>query len=171
MRKLMLLTSAALLCVAPEILIAQTTDRGPKVRAQIGRPTAAPAGEVTLIGCVMREADYRKLHNTGRGGVLGTGVGSGNEFVLVNANTLSQDEARRRAAARSTKQKMPAASVGTSGEAGKTYSLTGEAEKNLVSDINRLIEVVGTVENATAEMPNVMITVWHPVGDYCPAAH
>ena len=165
MRKLMLFTSAALLWIAPVMLSAQTpTDRGEKIRPQIGRPVA----EVTLIGCVMREADYRKMHNGGRGGVLGSGVGAGNEFVLVNANTLSQDEARRRAAARSAKEKMPA-SVGTTGTAGKTYSLTGDAEKNMVSDINRMVEVVGKIDGGSAEMPNVVISVWHPVADFCPA--
>jgi hypothetical protein len=169
MRKLMLIP-AALLCLAPHLSAAQTTDRGEKVRPQIGRPVAADAGgEVTLVGCVMREADYRKMHDAGRGGVLGTGVGAGNEFVLVNAVPLSQDEAKRRAAARSAKQEMPA-SVGTGGAAGKTYSLTGPSEKNMVSDINRMVEVVGKVENANVEMPIVAMSVWHPVGDYCPQA-
>jgi hypothetical protein len=169
MRKLMLLTSAALLCLAPHTA-AQTADRGDKVRPQIGRPVAAPAanGEVALVGCVMREADYRKMHDAGRGGVLGSGVGAGNEFVLLNALTLSEDEAKRRAAARSAKQKMPA-SVGTSGAAGKTYSLSGATEKNMISDINRMVEVVGRMENPDAEMPTIVMSVWHPVGDYCPA--
>jgi hypothetical protein len=170
MRKLMLFTSAVAMCLASAVTMAQTADRAATVNAQVERPAAAPGGEVTLIGCVMREADYRKMHNAGRGGVLGTGVGGGNEFVLVNANTLSQDEARRRSAARNSKEKMPPASVGTSGATGKTYGLTGEAEKNLVSDINRMVEVVGKIDNAAAEMPNVTISVWHPVGDYCPAA-
>jgi hypothetical protein len=172
MRKLMLITSAAFLCLAPQLATAQTADRGEKVRPQIGRPVAAPDanGEVTLVGCVMREADYRKMHDAGRGGVLGTGVGAGNEFVLVNAMPLSQDEAKRRAAARSAKQKMPA-SVGTSGATGKTYSLTGPSEKSMVSDVNRMVEVVGKIENPAVEMPIVAMSVWHPVGDYCPAAH
>jgi hypothetical protein len=171
MRKLMLIPAAALLCFTPHLSAAQTADRGEKVRPQIGRPVAADAsGEVTLVGCVMREVDYRKLHDAGRGGVLGTGVGAGNEFVLVNAVPLSQDEAKRRAAARSAKQKMPA-SIGTSGAAGKTYGLTGPSEKNMVSDINRMVEVVGKVENPDVEMPVVAMSVWHPVGDYCPQAH
>lgn len=158
MRKFMLLSSAALLALAPEVF-AQANEK----------PAAgAAANEVTLIGCVMREADYRKINAGGRGGVLGTGVGAGNEFVLVNANPLTPEEARRRADARTAKQKMPAA-VGTSGSAGKAYGLTGEAEKNLVTDIGRLVEVVGKVDNANADMPNVTISVWHPVGDYCPA--
>src|SRR5262245_9689424 len=46
-----------------------------------------PTEQVTLTGCIQREAEYRKAHDTGRGGVAGTGVGAGNEFVLINAST------------------------------------------------------------------------------------
>ena len=160
MRKLMLLGSAAVLMLAPHAFAQD---------AATTQTRAGAANEVTLIGCLMREVDYRKMNSGGRGGVLGTGVGAGNEFVLVDASPLTQDEAKRRTAARAAKQKMPPAAVGTSGTAGKAYNLTGESEKNLVTDIGRLIEVVGTVDNSNAQMPNVTISVWHPVGDYCPA--
>jgi hypothetical protein len=34
----------------------------------------------------MREADYRKAQDAGKGGVANTGLGVGNEFVLTNAS-------------------------------------------------------------------------------------
>jgi hypothetical protein len=172
MRKLVLLSSATMLSLAP-VVFGQTP--GPAPRPATGAQAQAQAAartnsgaEVMLIGCVMRETDYRKINDGGRGGVLGSGVGAGNEFVLVDASTLTSEEAQRRNAARTAKEKMPSA-VGTSGTTGKAYSLSGEAEKNLVTDIGRLVEVVGTVDNSDATMPRVTISVWHPVGDFCPA--
>ena len=42
--------------------------------------------QVTVTGCVQREADYRRAKDAGKGGVAGTGAGVGNEFVLLNAS-------------------------------------------------------------------------------------
>ena len=51
--------------------------------------TAATVGtqdqQVTVVGCVQREADYRRAQNAGRGRVAGTGVGVANEFILAKA--------------------------------------------------------------------------------------
>ena len=49
--------------------------------------STSSADEITVSGCVQREADYRKTQDAGRGGVAGTGVGTGNEFVL-EVNTV-----------------------------------------------------------------------------------
>lgn len=44
--------------------------------------------QVTVSGCVQREADYRRARDKGRGGVAGTGLGVENEYVLnVSAKT------------------------------------------------------------------------------------
>src|SRR6185503_13991072 len=48
--------------------------------------TRAAGDQVTVTGCIQREADYRKATGAGQGGVAGTGVGSANEFVLANAS-------------------------------------------------------------------------------------
>ena len=48
----------------------------PAARATSEQPT-------TVTGCIQRESDYRKANDAGRGGVAGTGVGAGNEFVLM----------------------------------------------------------------------------------------
>ena len=42
-----------------------------------------PEMQVTLVGCVQREADYRKAQGIGRGGALGTGVGSATNVEYI----------------------------------------------------------------------------------------
>jgi hypothetical protein len=120
---------------------------------------AAPAqvareGEVTLIGCVELERDYRARKESGRGGVLGSGVGVGNEFVLSMAKPAV---AGRRG------QAAPGGGDGTD------YQITGKMEKDFLRYVGRLVEVVGTLEKGDGAMQTVNVTLWHPVGDYCPA--
>jgi hypothetical protein len=113
----------------------------------------AREGEVTLIGCVELERDYRARKESGRGGVLGSGVGVGNEFVLSMAKPAA---AGRRG-------------QGAAGE-GTDYRVTGRLEKDFLRYVGRLVEVVGTLEKGDGTMQNVNVMLWHPVGDYCPAA-
>jgi hypothetical protein len=171
MRKLMLLSSAALLCLAPDVF-AQAT----------AKPAVQISNEVTVTGCVMRESDYRKLHSDGRGGVLGSGVGVGDEFVLASATpSMNTNSGRRGAAGRDRVEARPVEdrAVGTRGAAaGRSYTLTGPLEQNLSGDVGRMVQVVGKVEKAAGtgttaaieDLPNLTITVWHPVGDFCPVA-
>jgi hypothetical protein len=110
-------------------------------------------GEVTLIGCVELERDYRARKESGRGGALGSGVGVGNEFVLTNAKAVPAGGRRGQAA-------------GTGG--GEDYQLTGKLEKDFLRHVGRQVEVIGIIEK-DASMPKVNVSLWHPVGDYCPA--
>ena len=48
------------------------------------RPSIAKPDEVAVIGCVELERDYRARMNQGRGGLLGTGGGLDDEFVLTD---------------------------------------------------------------------------------------
>ena len=136
-----------------------------------GQPVAAPK-EVTLVGCVEFEQDYRKRMAAGRGGVLGTGVGATDEFVLTEVRPAS-------------------AEVGTTGRAGRgrssnpgsgggVYTLTGPQEQNLKRDVGRQVQVVGVIENAgkpstgaeltdVSDLPRIVITTWHAVSDFCPS--
>ncbi len=92
-----------------------------------------PAGQTTITGCVISETDYRKMHDAGRGGVVGTGVGAGNEFILTDASN-GPAAATDSTAARSV---MPSAG-GTSGATGPSgtmgalaYELSGSGEGQL----------------------------------------
>ena len=71
--------------------------------------------QITVTGCVQSESDYRKAKDAGKGGVAGTGVGAGNEFVLIQATA---------SASASGRSDSP---VGTSGAA-MAYELTGSNE-------------------------------------------
>jgi hypothetical protein len=120
------------------------------------RPSQATReGEVTLIGCVELERDYRARKESGRGGVLGSGVGVGNEFVLTNAKP-----------APGGRRGQPA---GTAGAPGSDYSLSGKMEKDFLRHVGRQVEVIAIVEKAGEAMPTLNVSLWHPVGDYCPA--
>lgn len=112
----------------------------------------APAkeNEVTLIGCIELERDYRARKDAGRGGVLGTGVGVGNEFVLSSA-------------------KPPQRRTGTAQAAPGDYELTGRLEKDFLRHVGRQVEVVGTIEKNDDGIDRINVSLWHPVGDYCPA--
>jgi len=122
--------------------------------AQAAQAQAAPDGEVTLIGCVELERDYRARKESGRGGLLGSGVGVGNEFVLSNARPAPSG--RRGAAA-------PA------GGQSADYQLSGKLEKDFLRYVGRQVEVIGKIDKGSDALSTVTVSLWHPVGDYCPA--
>lgn len=119
---------------------AETTGQNPY--GQTGTPTttkgrvtgnrAQTESRVTLVGCIQREADYRKEHSSGRGGPVGTGAGLKNEFVLINAS-------------RSAEADTSDMSCTGSGEA---YELTGKRERELERFVGRRIEITGTMKSA-----------------------
>ena len=128
---------------------------------------AAKAGEVTVIGCLQREADFRSI-TRGRGGVPGSGVGVAGAYVLSGA--LPSDTSRNsRMRPRAANQGDTAHPVGTSGT-GTHYNLTGTLDENRLRDVGRLVEIVGTVEQPASSdaLPRLTITAWHSVGDLCP---
>jgi hypothetical protein len=123
-------------------VFAQTTQQpaqppagGATTTAQEAARPSDTQSQMTLVGCVQREADYRRAKDAGQGGVAGTGVGAGNEFVLVHA---SNKESGAQAGATS-----PGAAVGTSGTAGEAYELTGSGEGQLAQYVGKRVEIVG----------------------------
>jgi hypothetical protein len=112
------------------------------VRAQ-GGAAAAPQQsttteqQITVAGCIQREADYRKARDAGKGGVVGTGVGAGNEFVLVNT-----------AMAASAGSPSPGATAGTAGTTGAAYELTGANEKQAEQFVGKRVEISGKLKAA-----------------------
>ena len=95
---------------------------------QLGSPDAQ---QVTIVGCVQREADYRRARDAGKGGAAGTGIGVGNEFVLINAS-MATGAAAPGAAGQPT---------GTSGvsTAMSAYELTGPNEGQLASHVGKRV--------------------------------
>lgn len=87
--------------------------------------------QVTLVGCIQREADYRRANDSGRGGPVGTGLGLGNEFVLVNASM------------------PPGADIDcTTAGTGEAYELTGNRERELEGFVGRRVEITGMRKKA-----------------------
>ncbi len=116
-------TATALLISAASTLSAQTP-------AQTTPRAADTQTSMRLVGCLVNEVDYRKMHNQ----VALTNVGLGDEFVLVDVES----------AASST---PPPASGSTTSCAergsGQAYRLTGKMEEELKRFVGRRIEITG----------------------------
>ena len=128
-------------------VFAQTT---PPTTAQPQTPTAtqevpATGSSITVVGCVQREGEYRRAHNRGKGGAVGTGVGADNEFVLVQAGLAP--------AASTTTTPPPPTVTGTTGTApvvpagSDAYELTGPNESQLSQFVAKRVEIVGRVKS------------------------
>ena len=78
--------SAAFVLATAIAAFAQSAPQPASPTAQANRQQET---QVTVVGCVIRETEYRKANESGKGGALNTGVGSGNEFVLVNASRIT----------------------------------------------------------------------------------
>ena len=109
-----------------------TAGSAPPAAQEPAPPSAAQ--QMTVTGCVQREADYRRSKDAGKGGVANTGVGAGNEFVLVGASA---------AGAAASASPRPSETVGTSGAAGDAYELTGSGEGQLEQYVGKKVELVG----------------------------
>lgn len=97
---------------------------------------------VTITGCVEREADYRKAHESGRGGVAGSGMGVGNEFVLSNASSSTSSERTE------TEATGTSGSASSSAKRAKAYELTGPNEGQVAEFVGRRVEITGKLKAA-----------------------
>ena len=117
--------------------------------------------QITVTGCVQREADYRRAREAGRGGVAGTGVGVGNEFVLTEATTSTRPTA-------GTPTSDPSSPTGTAGSAAAgamAYELTGPNEGQVSQHVGRRVEITGKLKAAerdTAGRPTGGATAGQP---------
>jgi hypothetical protein len=101
---------------------------------------AAPSQQITVTGCIQREADFRKARDAGRGGALQTGVGVGNEFILADASMAPSAASARGAGA----PPVPAATTGGSA----AYELTGRDESKAEQFVGKRVEIAGTLKAA-----------------------
>ena len=126
--------TAAHLCVAGVLAWGVAAAAQGSSPSQAGAaPSAAAADQVTITGCVVSETDFRKAHDEGKGGVVGTGVGAGNEFILTDAST-------GRAAA--------GGATGTSGTSAAAFELPGPGEGQLSRYVGRRVELTGKFKAA-----------------------
>jgi hypothetical protein len=97
-----------------------------------------------VSGCIQRESDYRQARDAGRGGVAGTGVGAGNEFVLANAMMASGSPS---GAAGKTPTGTPSEATGASA-AGSAFELTGDNEGKAAEYVGKRVEIAGKLKAA-----------------------
>jgi len=141
--------SAALFTLGIAVF-AQTPAQDPS-----GARTTAAAERAVITGCVQREADYRKAHDSGRGGPAGTGLGVGNEFVLINATGNSVGSGGTGGAAAvgtagsGSASSSGASSASASQDATMSYELSGPQEAQLAAYAGKRVEITGTLKAQT----------------------
>jgi hypothetical protein len=118
-----LLISVAAIGALGSAALAQTPSQPPSA-------TSTQAQQVTVMGCVQSESDYRRAQDKGRGGVAGTGIGAGNEFILANASMAKQG----------LNPSAPATDT--------AYELTGPNEGSLKDFVGKRVEITGMLKPA-----------------------
>jgi hypothetical protein len=108
------------------------------------RSMDATAEQVTLTGCVQSEDDYRRAKGMAKGGPASSGVGTGNEFVIVDASKSSSASGAR------TPADAPA---GTTGAAGSAFEATGSGEGDLKQYVGKRVEITGKIKRAESSAP------------------
>ena len=137
------------MCVAASVMAFGVGIAAQGAGQQPSQPQAQPSArsaeqQITLTGCVQRESEYRKAQDAGRGGVAGTGVGVGNEFILTDASTSSATTA----GARPAEPTNPTGTGGTAASAKMAYELTGPNEGQVGQYVGRRVEISGRLKAA-----------------------
>jgi hypothetical protein len=98
--------------------------------------------QVTAVGCLQTERDYRQQHSKANGGALRTGLGEGNEYMLVNA-TIGVQSMEVPPAPESDVNNCAA-----SPETGQAFELSGKGEGDLAQYVGRRVVIRGTLKHA-----------------------
>ena len=120
------------------VAFAQAASQEPQQPPPGARTSAG--GQITVTGCIQREADYRKAQDAGRGGAAGTGVGTGNEFILADASASPSKAG--------AEPSSPAGPTGTSGSSSSAYELTGPNEGQAAQFVGQRVEIAGMLKSA-----------------------
>ena len=134
--------------------------------------TRAKANLTRVVGCVMKETDYRRAHGLGKGTVGGAGLGD--EYVLVDASVMpaasASDTANVSSAPPATSSSSASAGCAESGT-GTAYRTTGRLERELKPFVGQRVEVTGhfqhdpeTTARATHEKlpPEIVVASYRP---------
>ena len=116
------------------------------IPAPAQEPVITSQAEVTLLGCVERESDYRARLQNPLSGVT-------NKDVVLRGATAADGSAGNAA---------------LSGD----FSLTGVLEPQLLKDVGQRVKIVGFIEDMathvtprnTTTLPRLFIKVWQPAG-------
>jgi hypothetical protein len=126
-------------------------------------PTAAPAGTVTVEGCLVREADVpgRKPNVAERAGIT-------EDYILTSTKMV-------KGAAPGSAARPEDRPVGTAGAPAAMYEVEGLGEDKLKPNLGKRVQIDGTFENATRtpaspsdELVQIRASAVRPVAGECP---
>src|SRR5688572_23112275 len=100
--------------------------------------------EVTLIGCVMRESQFRDMYGPGLTGPRGPGLGGRNEYMLVEARDASAETP----VGTTGITDVPGTCSPTPGTFPTAYELTGSREGEVRAFLGRRVELSGLQKRA-----------------------
>jgi hypothetical protein len=122
------------------------------------------AHSVTLVGCVMRESDFRDMYGPGQSGPRGPGIGLRNEYMLVDAHEVVPS-GNNPGVVETTGTCPPAP-----GGFPTAYELTGPREKEVASFLNHRVELTGMQKRAKTR-PVGTSGLREPTGGFDPLGH
>lgn len=127
-------------------------------------PAHTPAQEseerqVTLVGCIQRESEFRRMHGPGASGPLGPGIGGRDEFVLTDAREATPGGTL------ASEAELACAMTGT----GNAYEITGKREEELERFLGRRVELTGMQKEADIAVGTTGRT--RPTGGFDPLGH
>ncbi|HET9830934.1 MAG TPA: hypothetical protein VFP91_04475 [Vicinamibacterales bacterium] len=140
--------SVAAIFLVGAAAFAQSDNRSTaKDQNQVAQPSSDGNATMTLVGCLVRETDYRKAHGLGKGAIGGLGLGD--EFVLVDVTTVAASGSTAPATGSSPQVPPTRSSSAACSEkgTGKAYRTTGQLEERLKPFVGRRIEVTGQFDH------------------------
>jgi hypothetical protein len=126
---------------------------------------------ITLVGCVMREHQYRDMYGPGLSGPRGAGLGGRNEYMLVDAHEIGAGVATAAAnTAITAATTETAACPPAPGTFPNAYELTGRREEEVAPWLGQRVEVSGIRKKAHAK-PVGTAGLMRPTGGFDPLGH
>ena len=122
------------------------------------------AHSVTLVGCVMRESDFRDMYGPGQSGPRGPGIGLRNEYMLVDAHEVVPSGSNPGVV--ETTGTCPPAPGGFP----TAYELTGPREKEVAPFLNHRVELTGMQKRAKTRAVGTS-GLREPTGGFDPLGH
>jgi hypothetical protein len=122
------------------------------------------AHSITLVGCVMRESDFREMYGPGQSGPRGPGIGLRNEYMLVDAHAVTPSGSNPGVV--ETTGTCPPAPGGFP----TAYELTGPREKEVAPFLGHRIELTGMQKRAKTR-PVGTSGLREPTGGFDPLGH
>jgi len=122
------------------------------------------AHSVTLVGCIMRESDFRDMYGPGQSGPRGPGIGLRNEYMLVDAHPVTPSGSNPGVV--ETTGTCPPAPGGFP----SAYELTGPREKEVAAFLGHRVELTGMQKRAKTRAVGTS-GLREPTGGFDPLGH